>query len=260
VLLAGVAAWLLAAPLGGRALAGDTAAVASKGEIVGILAIEAEGVSPTAADKFEGAIEEAIEGTADPFGRNFQVSPRVRLNDLLSRSSFAPGCRFGPCLKEIWRNTKVRLVLVGRVTSVGSSYTLLLSLMDTQSGMLTSQVVRSCPVCTFEDALSEATLAAISLVTGAGDAMVADPDTGPTSTESALDVRGRLGDQTTIVEQRRRSTRRAAIFFVGAGLIAAGAGSYLLATDKADVGYPIVAAGGVCAVASGTLFVLSRRF
>jgi hypothetical protein len=217
-------------------------------------------MSPTAAEKFEGAIEEAIEGTDDPFDRNFQVATRDRLNDLLARSSFAPGCRFGPCLKEIWRNTKVRLVLVARVTSVGSSYTILLSLMDTQSGLLTSQVVRPCPVCTFEDALSETTLAAISVVTGAGDAMVTDPDNGPTSTDQALDGKGRLGDYTTLVEQHRRSTQRAAIFFLSAGLLAAGAGSYLLATDKPDVGYPIVAAGGVCAVASGTLFVLSRRF
>jgi hypothetical protein len=52
--------------------------------------------------------------------------------------------------------------------------------------------------------------------------------------------------------------RRGAVFFLGAAAVAAAAGTYFLVTDRRDLGYGAVGAGGAFALASGTLLVISR--
>jgi hypothetical protein len=225
----------------------------SDDEIVGILHFEADGISETVAQRFEQSIE---AGLAD---NGFKVAPRKRLLELLGRSSYVAGCRFGPCLEEVYRNTDIRLVLVGRVTAVGPSYTVLMTLLDTRVGRPTSQVVDRCEVCTVEEAMTGATLAVVELVTGAGTAVV-DPALGPTSRDKIPDFRAQLAARRNELADRRRRLRRAALFFVGAAALAGGAGGYLIATDRDQRGLPAVGAAGAFAVASATFLVLSRRF
>jgi hypothetical protein len=224
-------------------------------DVVGILSLEADGVSPTAAEKLEAGIEEGIAGTSSD--EHPRVATRQRLTEMLAHSKFDPGCRFGPCLEEIYKNTKVRMVLVGRIASSGPSYNFLVSLMDTRSGLLMSQVTTRCAVCTLDEAIASATLATIELITRAenGDE---DPEAGAaTAVTPAVAELAALQKQTA---SRRRSIRRTGLFFLSAALLAAGAGAYFAATDDLDVGYPLLAAGGAFAVTSTTLFVLSRRF
>lgn len=221
--------------------------------VIGILDLQVVGVSATAAARFETSIEEGLTGSG------FKVSPRKRLLALLSQSSYVPGCLFGPCLEEIHRNTQVRLVLVAQITSVGPSYEYVVSLLDTRIGRPTSQVTDQCEVCTLEEAIASTTLAVIELVIGSGDSVV-DPVLGPTGTEEPPDLRGQLEASRREVSANQQRLRRAALFFVGAAVLAGGAGAYFLTRDETARGYLALGAGGAFAIASGTLLVLSRRF
>lgn len=245
--IAAVCAW--AAP----AEAQPAAPIEDPSLIIGILDLQVDGVSATAAARFETSIEEGLTGSG------YQVSPRKRLMALLGQSSYVPGCLFGPCLEEVFRNTELRLVLVARITSVGPSYEYVVSLLDTRIGRPTSQVTDQCEVCTLEEAIASTTLAVIELVTGSGNSVV-DPALGPVGKDELPDLRGQLEASQREVGARQRRLRRAALFFIGAAALAGGAGAYFLSRDQTDRGYPAVAVGGAFAIASGTLLVLSRRF
>jgi hypothetical protein len=229
-------------------------AQAQQYDIVGILALEADGVSQTAAAKLEAGIEEGIAGTSGD--EHPRVATRQRLNEMLAHSKFDPGCRFGPCLEEIYKNTKVRMVLVGRIASSGPSYNFLVSMMDTRTGLLMSQVSTRCAVCTLDEAIASATLATIELITQAESG-----DQDPAAvTASSLKATAELASERKRTAAGRRATRRTAFFFLSAALLAGGAGAYFTATDDGDVGYPLLAASGAFAVTSTALFVLSRKF
>jgi len=220
-------------------------------EIVGVLHLETEGVSETAAEKFETSIEEGLSGTG------FRVAPRKRLKELLANSSYVDGCHFGSCLNEVYRNTKVRMVLIGRIVSLGPSYSYVVSLLDTRTGHPMSQVADRCDVCTLEEAMATATIAVVELVSKAGAMDPAEdrvPEDPQLCTREVAAVKKRNSDS-------RRITRRAAFFFLGAAALAGGAGAYFIATDRDErVGYAAAAAGGTFAVASATLLVISGRF
>ena len=220
-------------------------------DVVGVLSLEAEGVSPTATEKLEAGIEEGLAGTGDV--DRPRVATRKRLTELLARSTFAPGCLFGPCLKEIYRNTQVRMVLVARIVGSGPSYDFMVSLMDTRTGLLMSQVATRCSVCTLDEAITSAALATIELINQA-EGGAGDDGGGPEAASGAA------ADLAPRIAVRRRAIRRSALFFLSAAVLAGGVAAYFTATDEPDVGYPVLVASGALAVASTTLFVLSREF
>ena len=223
-------------------------AMAEDEEVVGVLNLDTEGVSPTAAEVFESGIEEGLAGIG------FRVSPRSRLRSLLEQSSYVDGCHFGPCLQEVYRNTKVKLVLVARIVGLGANFSFVVSLLDTRTGLPVSQVASMCDVCTLEEAIATATLAVIELVTAAAQAS--------DSTDKS-DVVGAEVVPAPAADDRRKSrrmVRRAAFFFISAAVIAGGAGAYLISSDDKTSGYAVVAAGGAMAVAGGTFLVISGRF
>lgn len=250
---AALAALSMTAPAPARAQEAAAATEDAEGQIVGILHLEFSGISETAA----AAFEDSIEGMLIDGG--YRVAPRKRMEEMLGPSSYAAGCRFGPCLREVHRNTEVRLVLVGQISAVGPAYTLVLTLLDTRLGRPTSQVVETCEVCTIEEAITSATLAVVGLTVGTAGAMV-DPNLGPTSTGKLPDFKKELAARDALLTSRRRRLGQAALFFAGAAALAGGAGAYFAATDRRNSGLPLVGAAGGFAVASGTLLVLSRKF
>jgi hypothetical protein len=211
-------------------------------------------VSEVAAEAFEKAIEEAITS------QGLRVAPRERLGQVLLDSPYVEGCLFGPCLEAVYRVTEVRLVLVARITAVGSSYTLVVSLMDTRTGRPASQVAEECAVCTLEEAVSSATLAVIALMTGTGAAQVRGDGADPTRLPDLEALQGRVAALEDRSAGGGRSLRRAALFFGGAAVIAGGAAAYLLHTDRDRWAYASGGAAGAFAVTGATMLVLSRRF
>jgi hypothetical protein len=236
----------------GSARADDAAtAPAPAAPIVGILRLDVVGASAAAERKFEQSIE---EGLAE---HGLKVAPRQRLADMMATSGFIEGCSFGPCLRAVRTNTQVSLVLIARITSVGPSYDFVISLVETEHGRVTSQVAERCEVCTMDEAVATATLSVIQVITGAGGATT-DPDLDPTGKPVGPDSRVLLAQREAQVRAGRTKLRRAAVFFLGAAVVAAGAGAYFLSEDRRDLGYGGFGGAGAFALASGTLLVISR--
>jgi hypothetical protein len=222
--------------------------------VIGVLHVETEGVSETAAEMLEQSLEEGLAGVG------FRIARSKRLKAALATTDYVDGCTFGPCLRAVHKATKMRLVLVARIRGVGSSYSFVVSLLDTVTGNVTSQVGDSCEVCTLNEAVNTATLAVISLVTGTGDAKVTNPEVGPTGTVDPGRDKAKITDLEARMASKRRSMRRGALFFAGAAVIAGAGGTFLLASGRDKTGYAALAGGGAFAVSSLTMLLVSRKF
>jgi|GEM_PF-1996385 len=230
---------------------------ARAGETVGIFRVDIDGVSKTAADKFEQSLEEGLTGTG------FRVVTRDKLRKGL-KGELVPGCYFGACLKPIYKHLKIRLVLVARITSAGPNYNFIVSLLDARSGMPTSQVADRCEVCTLEEAIASATLAVIALATGTGTAKVTDPVEGPTRAADLPGLRATIAQLQHRVHHNaalRRRRRQYGWLFVGLAVLAANVG-VAQATRCDDRGAATcwlgTGASGALGLAGITLLVLSR--
>lgn len=207
---------------------------------IGVLAVETSGVSETAGDKFEQSVEETLSDVGRRVVRSKWIAAK------LARSDYVAGCTFGPCMKEVRRAIGLERVLVARIEGAGQSYSVVVSLIDTEDGRLVSQVAQSCPVCTVEEAISTATLAVVELVNEKTEAAVAPA--------AAVDVEARAR-----MERKQRHVRRAGWAFLAVGLIAGGVGAYLVSQDE-EAGAPTVGAGGGLAVAGLATLLLSVTF
>src|SRR5690606_32646452 len=127
-------------------------------DAIGVLEVATYGVSETAGDKFEESVEETLADVG------FRVVRSKVVKEKLMTGDYVPGCTFGPCMREVNRLTGLRRVLVARIQGAGQSYSVVVSLVETETGQLVSQVAQSCPVCTVEEAISTATLAVVELI------------------------------------------------------------------------------------------------
>jgi hypothetical protein len=215
-------------------------------DTVGVLEVATEGVSDTAGEKFQESLEETLSDVG------FRVVRSKAVQERLITGGYVPGCTFGPCMREVNRLTGLRRVLVARISGAGQSYSVVVSLVETETGHLLSQVAQSCPVCTVEEAISTATLAVVELITdrsaAAGGSGEADPML-------------RLGPGGERASRGKRRVRRAGWLFLGLGAAVGGVGGYLLATDRGgDAGLPMAGGGGALAIAGITSLLLSRSF
>lgn len=223
----------------GAALVVCLAAPAARAEpVIGILRIDAVGVSESAEQKFEDNIHEGLSGAG------FRVMDRASLQKVMATStSFVEGCSFGPCLRSVHDATGLDTVLVARIEGIGRAYSFVVTLVDTKSGRYVSQVAQNCPVCTVEDAITTATLSAVELVLGV-ETVKGKPVAVRPPYELALLRRG---------QKLRR------IGWIG---VAVGAGAALggLLVDDAAARAALVSGGAVMAGAGGFLVIYGGRF
>jgi hypothetical protein len=210
---------------------------------VGILLVATPGIEAAAADKLESEVVLGAEAV-------LRVVPREELAE--RAGTLISGCTFGPCLRQIYDRAKIELVLVARISQVGSSYEFVISLVDTRSGIPTSQVAESCDVCTVDEALHTATLATVALVTGTGGAEVTAPGGDPTAAVTA--------ETSAESERRQRLLRNAGLIFVGTGAVALVFGAYFVSDDKDALGAVGLSTGSALVAGGTTMLLLSRRF
>ncbi|MCP4449296.1 MAG: hypothetical protein GY811_28780 [Myxococcales bacterium] len=219
--------------------------------LVGILSIDTSGVSDATAEQFEAQVEQALEGV----GRH--SVDRKALRERLQGSEFMEGCYFGPCLTALRVASGVPLVLVARIQGEGSSYSFVITLVDTNTGMFTAQVAQSCAVCTVDEAIMTATLATIALLSSddpsgeMGNAMVAGTS--------------KAGAKTPGKDNAKSSSigpvRTAGWLFLGIGIAAAAAGGYLLLDDeRRDLAIAGVASGSALFASGATVLLFSRQY
>ena len=227
---------LILAVLPARAEAGE--------DKVGILRIDTQGVSDTVALQFEQEIVSVLEGVG------FEVTNRADLLAALGDSEFIDGCGFGPCLRTVYESTGLPLVLTARIQGEGSSFSVIVSLVDTRTGFHTSQDAQKCAVCTLDEAISTATLATVGMATGTGGAAVADPKGDPT--KSAVP-----GES---VRKAKGTLTRSGLIFLGTGAVATVLGAYFLSDGQDDLGAVGLVGGASLLAGGGTMLLLSRRF
>ena len=224
--------------------AGDAAKRAPHRKIVGILDVRVDGVSSTAAERFESAIEEGLGST------EYWVATRKRMREILSNDAvWNEGCVFGPCLLEVKKQTGADLVVVAYFHAIGSSYQFVVSLVETTHGSVVAQVADHCDVCALSEALDAAALATIGLVHGAGEPGIAFARSGTRDAPA------------TIHRSGGKAMRRTALLLVGAAAIAGGTAVYYLHNDRNDkVGYSAAGAAAGLGLAGVTIFGLSFSF
>jgi hypothetical protein len=213
--------------------------------VVGLLDVRADGVEQIVIDRFIEGIEEGLSGG------DHVSAPRERLAAMLARSAWSPACSVGPCLSEVRAQTGAALVVTGGISGSGLSYRFTLTLIETEHGRVIGQKAESCPACTIDDLASAVTLATIELVSG-----LAPVEGG----EGLLDAERRLSALQGRVRDHGRSTRRTALLFVSAAVIAGVSGYYFLDQDRDRVGYPLLGTAGGLAAAGAVTFALSYRF
>lgn len=219
----------------------ENAKQAPKRKIVGILDVRVEGVSPTAAERFESGIEEGLGST------EYWVATRKRMREILSGSGWSEGCDFGPCLAEVKKQTGADLIVDAYFQGTGSSYRFVVTLVDTATGTVTAQVADHCDVCTLTEALDSAALATIGLVHGAEGQVPVDAHVPPAVIDHTEAHAG-------------RSMRRTALLLIGAGAILGGTAAYFLHTGNDKLGYAAGGAAGGVGVAGIAVVALSFQF
>lgn len=213
---------------------------------VGILSVETSGVSETVAGQFEQELEESLGDGG------LRLIDRETLRSRLVDSDYIEGCTFGPCLASLRAATGVPIVLVARIVKVGSSFKFVITLIDTKSGMFTSQVAQPCEVCTIDEAVGTATLATIALINGTGGAEVSEFSS---SAASTTDLRSYHKSKPL-----KRTLKRTGLIFLGAGIVGGGIAAYFWKKDN-DNGMLIGGSAGAAFLTSGTtMLLLSRRF
>jgi hypothetical protein len=214
-----------------------------KKKIVGILDVRVDGVSPTAAERFESSLEEQLGST------EYWVATRKRMREILAGSKWSEGCSFGPCLLEVRKQTGADLIVDAYFSGAGSSYRFVVTLVDTATGQVTAQVADHCDVCTMTEALDSAALATIGLVHGADGEVAATPS--PTSPAAPHE-----GASDSPV----RSLRRSALLLAGSAVIVAGTAAYFLHAGKDELGYSAAGAAAGLGVAGIAVLGISFQF
>jgi hypothetical protein len=89
----------------------------------------------------------------------FQVTSERQTARRLRGASVPPGCSAGPCLNRIGEVLGVDRVVVGGVSSQGTSYDITMTMLETGGGTVLAQVSQRCDVCNFKE-VEEATATA----------------------------------------------------------------------------------------------------
>jgi len=194
-----------------------------KRRIIGVLDVRVEGVPPEIQRQFQSDLEKQLDSN------EYWLAPEQRMRELMANSTrWTEGCVVGTCLSEVKTQTGADVVLLASITGAGTSFGYVVTLMRTDTGRMLAQDASRCDVCTVNEVLTSATLAAVKLLTSVPDKL---PDEAAEAS-AALD----LATSKLHAENAgtRRHHRRLGIALTLAGVIAAGAGMTLyLAFDRA---------------------------
>jgi hypothetical protein len=210
-------------------------------DVIGLLDVRVDGLSPAATEAFTAKIEQSLEISG------LKVASRERLRQYLAGTPWNSSCFFGACLGELERQTGVATVIEVALATSGPSYHYVITLLDAKTGQPKSQVAAKCDVCTTDEAFGEAALAVVGLVNGLGD----------TSTPLVAPVVPRRADA-------HRGARRRTAWLGGALLGAAalaGAGTwYFFREDRDTLGGASAGAAGALGVAGLVTLGVSLSF
>ena len=184
-----------------------------KRRIVGILDVRVEGVPTEIQRQFQSDLEKQLDS------REYWLAPQQRMREMMANSTkWTEGCFVGHCLSEVKTQTGADLVLLAAITGAGTSFGYVVTLMRTDTGNVLAQEASRCEVCTVNEVLASATLAAVKLLTAVPDKL---PDEAAEQS-AALDVA--TAKAHAEADDARSHGRALGIALTLAGVVAAGAG------------------------------------
>jgi hypothetical protein len=194
-----------------------------------VLDVRVEGVPKEIKKQFVTDLEKQLDS------REYWVAPQQRLKEMMANSSkWTEGCLVGLCLNELKAQTGAELVLLASISGSGTSFGYVVTLVRTDTGRMLAQEASRCEVCTVNEALASATLAAVKLLTAMPDEL--PDDAGEAS--AALDLATSKASSDLTALKKRQRTIGIALTLVGVAAIGAGMTVYL-AMDR-----PAAALGG----------------
>lgn len=214
--------------------------------MVGILDVRVDGVSEDVKLKFEQQLEQQLDTNQYWLSNRAQMRERMKFS-----TKWTDGCMIGACLAEIRTQTRAELVLLAALNGSGTSFGYVVTLVRTDTGRVLAQKSERCDVCTINEAMTEATLATIALLSEIPTEL---PDQAAQQS-AAIEVAANAGKRE--VTTNRRHTRRVGTLLLVSGLavgLGGAAASYFMA------GHPVwakVTAGVGGGMAAGGVLVLT---
>lgn len=193
-----------------------------KRRIVGILEVRVQGVPKEIARQFQVELEKQLDSN------EYWLAPQQRVREMMANSTkWTDGCVVGLCLSEVKTQTGAELVLLASITGSGTSFGYVVTLVRTDTGRMLAQEASRCEVCTVNEALTSATLAAVKLLTAVPDKLPDEAGEAGAALELAT---GKLRAEQTATKRRYHTI---GIALTLAGVVAAGAGiTAYLAMDR----------------------------
>ena len=214
--------------------------------MVGVLEVRVEGLSEDVRNGFQKQLEDQIDN------KRFRLADRGYMKKAMARSTrWTDGCVVGRCLTEVHAQAGAELVLLAALTGSGTSFGYIVTLIRTDSGRVVDQESERCDVCTVNEVIGQATLAALRLINNVPDSL---PDEGD-DRRAAIDLA--VGKVDRELAEHQRHTTRLGVTLVAIGVVGAIAGGALYMIDSTKPTYAVATAAGGAAMATGGLIVLA---
>jgi hypothetical protein len=207
--------------------------------IIAVLDVRIDGAPPDVGAQFQ----KALDAQVDP--KHFFVAPRSRIHEIMASSTrWTDGCDVGPCLQELRNRTRASIALLASLTGSGTSFAWVITLARTDSGNVVAQRAERCDVCTVDEALRNATRAAVDLLSAVPEPL---PDEHPAPPAPAP-----IDDKAAATHHARTVT---GIGLLVAGVAAAAAGTAVYyAENHSNVGLGVGGVGAGLLVGSLVTF------
>jgi hypothetical protein len=219
---------------------------ADRRRTVSLLEVRVEGLSDDVKDNFRRQLEGLIDT------KRYWLADRAYMKSAMMRSTrWTDGCLVGRCLTAIRAQSGAELVLLAALTGSGTSFGYVVTLIRTDTGHVVDQESDRCDVCTVNEVMNSATLAAVDVLNKAPDKL---PDEVAEQSAKVDRVVGALKGE--LVARDRHATR-VGYTLLALGLAGAVAGGALYMINDSRPTYAVATAAGGAAMAAGGLIVLT---
>jgi hypothetical protein len=213
---------------------------------ISLLEVRVEGLSDDVKDNFRRQLEALIDT------KRYWLADRDYMKAAMMRSTkWTDGCLVGRCLSAIRAQSGAELVLLAALTGAGTSFGYVVTLVRTDTGHVLDQESDRCDVCTVNEVMSRATLAAVELLNNVPDKLPNE-----TADQSARLDRA-VGALRGEIAAHDRHAARIGYALLAIGLVGAVTGGALYAVNDSRPSYAVATATGGLAMAAGGLAVLT---
>jgi hypothetical protein len=209
---------------------------------VALLEVRVEGLPDVVKDELWRQLDQSIDT------KRFWLPDRKYMKSrMMGSTKWTEGCVVGPCLSEVHTHTGADLVLLAALSGSGTSFGYVVTLIRTDTGQVVEQEADRCDVCTVNEAVSGATLAAGRLLSNVPDKL---PDEAAEQTAAMEREIGKAREQVTAYDHH---TTKIGTVLTAVGLAAAITGLALYVAQDQPTYAAATAVGGSALAASGLI-------